>query len=62
MFRMGTAVAQWLMCCATNRKVAGSIPDDVIGIFHLHNPPDRTMALGSTQPLTEMSTKRISWE
>ena len=20
--------------CATNRKVAGSIPDDVIGIFH----------------------------
>ena len=21
-------------CCATNRKVAGSIPDGVIGIFH----------------------------
>jgi hypothetical protein len=20
--------------CATNRKIAGSIPDDVIGIFH----------------------------
>ena len=31
---MGTAVAQWLRCCATNRKVAGSIPHDVIGIFH----------------------------
>jgi hypothetical protein len=30
----GTAVAQWLMYCATNRKVAGSIPDGVIGIFH----------------------------
>ena len=30
----GIAVAQWLRCCATNRKVAGSIPDDVIGIFH----------------------------
>ena len=29
-----TAVAQWLMCCVTNRKVAGSIPDGVIGIFH----------------------------
>ena len=28
------AVAQWLRCCATNRKVAGSIPDGVIGIFH----------------------------
>ena len=29
----GTAVAQWLKCCATNRKVADSIPD-VMGIFH----------------------------
>jgi hypothetical protein len=28
------AVAQWLRHCATNRKVAGSIPDAVIGIFH----------------------------
>jgi len=27
----GTAVAQWLRCCAINRKVAGSIPDGVIG-------------------------------
>jgi hypothetical protein len=25
------------------------------------NPSDRTMALGSTQPLTEMSTGSISW-
>ena len=33
-FGWGTAVAQWLRCCATNRKVAGSIPDGVIGIFH----------------------------
>ena len=31
---VGTAVAQWLRCCATNRKVAGSIPDGVIGIFY----------------------------
>jgi len=30
----GTVVAQWLRCCATNRKVACSIPDGVIGIFH----------------------------
>jgi len=29
---MGTAVAQWLRCCATNRKVAGSIPAGVIDI------------------------------
>jgi hypothetical protein len=27
-------VAQWLRYCATNRKVAGSIPDGVIGFFH----------------------------
>ena len=60
-FIVGTAVAQWLRCCATNRKVADSIPDGVIGIFHWHNPSDRTMALGSTQPLTEMSTSSISW-
>jgi len=30
---METAVAQWLRCCATNRKVAGSIPADVSGFF-----------------------------
>jgi hypothetical protein len=30
----GTAVAEWLRYCATNREVAGSIPDGVIGIFH----------------------------
>ena len=54
------AVAQWLRCCATNRKVTGSIPDGVIGILHWH-PSDRTVALGSTQPLTEMSTRNISW-
>ena len=37
-----------LMHCATRRKVAGSIPDGVIGM---------AMALGSTQPLTEMNTR-----
>jgi len=30
---MGTAVAQWLTCCATNRKVAGSIPAGVSRSF-----------------------------
>jgi hypothetical protein len=53
--KTGTAVAQRLRYCAANQKVAGSIPDSVI------NPSDRTMALGSTQPLTEMSTRSISW-
>jgi len=30
----GTAMAQWLRCCATNQKIAGSILDGVIGTFH----------------------------
>jgi hypothetical protein len=30
---VGTAVTQWLSCCATNRKVAGSIADSVSGFF-----------------------------
>jgi hypothetical protein len=29
--------------------------------FHWHNPSARTMVLGSTQPLTVMSTRHISW-
>jgi len=41
--------------CATRGKVAGSSPDGVIGIFHRNNPPRRTLALGLTQPLTDMS-------
>jgi len=30
----GTRWRSWLRHCATSRKVAGSIPDGVIGIFH----------------------------
>ena len=43
------------------RKFVGSISDGDIGIFHRHNPSGLTIALGSTQPLTEMSTRNISW-
>ena len=50
----------WLRHCATSRKVAGLISDGVIGIFRWHNP-GCTMALGLTQPLTEMSTGNIFW-
>ena len=38
--------------CPTSRKIAGSIPDGSIGIFHRLNPSSRPMTLGSTQPLT----------
>jgi hypothetical protein len=40
--------------CATSQKVTGSSPDEVDFFFNLPNPSSRTMALGSTQPLTEM--------
>jgi hypothetical protein len=59
---LGTLWRNWLRHCATSRKVAGSIPDGVTGIFHWHNPSGLTMALGLTQPLTEMSTRNIFWE
>ena len=47
--------------CATSRKVAFSISDVTIGIFHWHNPSGYATALGLTQPLAEMSTRNISW-
>jgi hypothetical protein len=37
----------------------GSNPDEVIGFFNWPNPSDRTMTLGSTQPLIEMSSRNI---
>jgi hypothetical protein len=35
------------------------VPDEVHFFFNLPNPSSRTMALGSTQPLTEMSTRNF---
>jgi hypothetical protein len=40
-------------------KVAGSSPDEAIGFFNWPNPSSRTMALGSIQPLTEMSIRNL---
>jgi hypothetical protein len=34
------------------------VPDEV-EFFSLLNPSSRTMAMGSTQPLTEMSTRNL---
>jgi hypothetical protein len=49
--------------CKTSRELVRgkeTSPDDVIGIFfNWPNPSSRTMALGSTQPLTEISTRNI---
>jgi hypothetical protein len=49
----------WLRHYVTSRKVANSIPDEVIRFYNWPNPSSRTMALGSTQPLTEMSTRNL---
>jgi hypothetical protein len=54
---MCTRYRSWLRHYATSRKVAGSIPDEVIWFFNWPNPSSRTMALGSTQPL--MSTRNL---
>jgi hypothetical protein len=40
-------------------EVAGSIPNEDIGFFNCFNPSSRSIALESTQPLTEMSTRNI---
>jgi hypothetical protein len=52
---------RWLRNRATSWKVASSIPDGVIGIFHCHNPSGSTMTLDLTQPLSQKSTRNIFW-
>jgi hypothetical protein len=51
-----TRYRSWLRYYATIRKIGGWIPDEVIGFFNWSNHSSRIMTLGSTQPLTEMST------
>jgi len=57
----GTHWHGWFRHCAARRKISGLIPDGVVGIFHWRNRSGRTMALGLTHPLTEVSTRNISW-
>ena len=48
--RYGHAVlCSWLRPFTTSRKLAFSIPDGVIGIFHWLNPSGRIIALGSAE-------------
>jgi hypothetical protein len=42
-----------------SRKVECSIPVGVIGLFNWPDPSSRTTALGSTQSLTEISTRNL---
>jgi len=50
----------WLRHCATRRKVAGSTPDKIIGILHLHNPSGRTVVLG-VDSASNKSKYRVSF-
>jgi hypothetical protein len=43
---------------AASWKVTGSCPEEV-DFLYLPNPTGHTMALGSTQPLIEMSTRNL---
>jgi hypothetical protein len=59
MYSIGHTRQVWLRHYATSRKVAGSIPDEVIRFFNWPNRSSRIMALGSTQPLREMTTRNF---
>jgi len=53
----------WLSWLSSRRHAVvgrGFDYQSVIGVFHWHNPSGRTMAMGSTQLLAEMSTGNIS--
>jgi hypothetical protein len=50
----GHAVAQLALCYKPECR--GFDSHVIIGIYDWHNPSGRTMALGSNQPVTQMST------
>jgi hypothetical protein len=59
MFNNVNVVSIWLRHYVTSREVAGLIPDETILFFNLPNPSSRSMVLGSTQPITETSTRNL---
>jgi hypothetical protein len=61
LFFGGTRRRSWLRHYATNRKDADSIPDVITKLFHWHNTSGHSKELGSTLPLTKISTRNISW-
>jgi hypothetical protein len=59
-FGVLTAVAMGrTILCVKNIFESVLYPDVVTGFLNLPNPCSRTMAQGSTQPLTEMSTRNL---
>jgi hypothetical protein len=57
LLKTAASYSGWLRHCAASRKVASSFPD-VIGCF---NPTRHTVALGPILPLTQMSTRNVSF-
>jgi hypothetical protein len=55
----GMPYHSWLRHHGTSQKIAGLIPSEVVGFFNWRNPSSCTMALGLTQPLTEMSIRNL---
>jgi hypothetical protein len=45
MHTVGARYRSWMRDYATSRKVAGLIPDEVIGFFKWRNPSSRTITL-----------------
>jgi hypothetical protein len=56
--QVGTWQHSWLRHYATSQKVMASIPNEVTGFFNWPSP-SCTLALRSTQPLTDMSTRNL---
>jgi hypothetical protein len=52
------SVGDWSVMLQAS-KVADFIPDAVTGVYNWLTPSSRTIALGSTQPLIETSTKNL---
>ena len=59
--KMGHAVAQLVQALRYKRGGRGFDSRWCHWDFYWHNPSGRIVALGSTQPLTEMSTRNTTW-
>ena len=59
-YMWGTLWRSWKRHYAKSQEDAVSITNGITGIFDWNNPSGRTMALGLTQPLIEMSTRNNS--
>jgi hypothetical protein len=62
MFKWGHSVAKWLRHFATNKKVAGSIPDEVNELFSVYLIFPAPLRTGIHSDSTQKHTNKISGE